>query len=835
MMGYIQIGKTHKKLNMRTSILIYITLITLLSLLSNPIYGQYKMATISGNLIEASTKEPIVFATVILLEATNETFVKSEFTEDNGTFRFNNLKNGIYKIKIVYEDYNTLTTGNITIDETNRSESFSDLELLKSIENQMLDEVLIVSEKKFIERKIDRIVLNVDALKSNAGLTALELLGKSPGVNVSEGGVVSLRGKSGVTIFIDDRPTYLSGAELENYLNGLSSDVLDKIEIMTNPPAKYEAAGNAGVINIKLKKNKTEGENGNIVFGLRQHKYTEYNASFNYNKRKKKYNIFTNATLAYKKRFQNILINRNTILDDGSIGSFTKQETNNVGDGVLASAKIGVDYELSTKTNIGMTVDGLFWEGNDKDNSINNLFNESKTIDSVATTRANTDIKFYNTGINLNLKHEFNDKRNLSTNLDYLLYNTEPEQEFINTISFPNTINENTDVLRGVSTSQVKVYSGKVDYSDQLSKKISFQTGIKYSSVVTDNKSDYTDIVDNITTPNLNQSNEFLYDESITSTYVNSNINYNRLSLQLGLRYENTRVIGEQLGNEIKPREKNKTDYDNWFSTAYISYKLDSLSNNTIGINYGKRIDRPFYIDLNPVIFQVDKFTFYGGNPFLQPSLTNSIEAFYSYKSLLHVNIAYSKIEDQVQETIEVVDGVYFSRPGNIGETEVSSLSVSSSFKIASWLRFRGYAQLSYTKSISAFFGGNLETDGYNFTINPVFQIQLKKDWNMELFSNYVGRSFIAQFITDPYWFADITVSKKLSEKSSFKLVFTDVFNTNINSGDINNLVNTSADYKTRRNTQQVRFSYSYRFGDKVSKQRKNNNSIDQEKNRIKF
>ncbi|WP_428741190.1 outer membrane beta-barrel protein [Tenacibaculum sp.] len=800
------------------------------------IQAQNKKGAISGKVTDTSTKDPIVFATVLLVNGTDETYMQSEFTGDTGEFNFSNLKEGIYKVKVIFDGFNTLTTGDLRIDKNKWVQTLSDIELLKSIEDQLLDEVYIVSKKKFIERKIDRTVLNVDALKSNSGLTALELLEKSPGVNVSEGGNISLRGKSGVTIFIDDRPTYLSGAELENYLNGLSSDVLDKIEIMTNPPAKYEASGNAGVINIKLKKNKTEGENGNLVFGIRQHKYTEYSTSFNFNQRKKKYNFFTNSTLAYKKRFQDIFINRNTILDNGDIGSYTRQETNNIGDGFLGNVKLGIDYEVSSKTNVGMAVDGLFWAGNDKDKSINKLFNASNAIDSVATTKANMDTEFYNTGINLNFKHEFDKKRNISTNLDYLIYKTEPEQEFINTISYPNSAEEKRDKLLGMSTSKVKVYSGKVDYSNQISEKISYQTGVKHSYVATDNKSDYTNVVNNISTPNLDQSNQFLYDENITSAYINSNINYNRLSLQLGLRYENTNVVGEQLGNEIKPRERNETNYQNWFPTAYLSYKLDSLSNNTIGLNYGKRIDRPFYIDLNPVVFQVDKFTYYGGNPFLKPSLTNSIEAFYSYKSLLNLSVAYSKIENQVQETIEVIDGIYFSKPGNIGKTEVTSLSANSSFKMADWLSFSGYAQLSYTNSVSAFYSGDLKTSGYNFMINPVFQIELKKDWNIEVFGYYVGKSYEAQFITKPYWFTDLTVSKKLSDRSSFKLVFTDIFKTNINKGDINNLVNTTANYKTLRNTQQVRLTFNYRFGDKVSKNKaRSQNSIEEEKSRIKF
>lgn len=800
----------------------------------NVVVAQGSKASISGNIIDAATENPIVFATIILLEGEEGNFVNSEYTDDQGAFQFQDINFGNYKLRIVFDGYTTLETGMIEINETNRSELFSNLKLLRSIEEQQLDEVVIVKKKEFVERKIDRTVLNVDALQSNAGLTALELLEKSPGVSVSDNGTVSLRGKSGVTIFINDRPTYLSGSELENYLNGLSSDVLEKIEIMTNPPAKYDAAGNAGVINIKLKKNKNEGENGSFILGLRQHRYTEYNGSLNYNKRKGKYNFFTNVSVGYKKRYQDIFIDRDMIQPDGTVGSFSRQETNNVGDGVLANAKLGIDYNLSEKTIIGAVVDGLFWNGNDDDESRNEVFNSSQNLDSVATTLGDSDMRFINTGANLNLDHKFTEKRSLSVNLDYLLYDTDPEQKFTNTISFTDGSPEVRDILTGASDSQINIYSGKLDYSDQITERVSLETGVKHSFVSTENKSDYIDIIDNVSIPNLDQSNEFLYDENITSAYVNSNINLDRLSIQLGLRYENTNVEGEQVGNSVNPKVRNDNQYDNWFPTAYLSYKLDSLSHSTVGINYGKRIDRPFYRDLNPIVFQVDKFTFYEGNPFLQPSLTNSIEVFYSYKSLINLTAGYSKIDDQVQETIEIVDGVYFSRPGNIGETEVTNISLSSSFDIAPWLSFTGYAEMSYVNSTSDFFTGRLQTDGYNFRIDPILQFKLPKDWNIEWLGRYVGKSYIAQFVTKPYWFTDLTVSKKLSTKSSLKLVFTDIFNTNINQGDINNLANTQAFYKTLRNTQQIRLSFSYKFGSGKAKRRASSNSIDQEKGRIK-
>ena len=807
----------------------YITLSCLFIFLCNSIYGQNSTASISGKIIDADNKEPIFFATILLLNEQQETLVKSELSGNNGEFNFKDLKKGNYKIKIVHDEYNPFKTAVFLVNSDDQKE-LKPIEVIKTIKKESLNEVVVVSKKKFIESKIDRTVINVDALESNSGITALELLKKAPGTSISDQGVVSLNGKANATIFIDDKPTYLSGAQLESYLSGMSSDNIDKIEIMTNPPAKYEAAGNGGVINIKLKKSKKEGENGSVVFGVRQHKFTEYNTSFNLNKKKENYNVFLGGTLAYKKRFQDLYINR----DYTNTGSYSRQETNNVGDGILFNLKFGADYNLSKNTVIGVAANGLIWKGNDNDDSRNNLYSVAQAIDSIINTKGDSNNKFINSGINLNANHKINEKSDLTANLDYLLYDSNPYQKYKNSIIFPDASKNYSDRLEGGAASNVNIYAGKLDYSNQLSKKTTLQTGFKYSYIKTDNESKYFDIVNDVSTPNLNQNNTFLYKEKITALYVSSNTNLERLSVQLGLRYEGVKIEGDQLGNEIKPRTKNETSYDNFFPTLYASYKLDSLSNNTIGINYGKRIDRPFYQDLNPVVIQVDKLTFYKGNPYLKPSITNAIEASYSHKNLLNVTLAYSKIDDQIQETIEIINKAYYSIPGNIGNTKVTNLSVSSSVNFFAWLTFSANAQLSYTDTQSNFFGGKLHTYGYNFRIDPVLQVKLKNDYNIELFGRYVGKAYVAQFTTDPYWFLDITLSKKLSSRSSLKLVCTDIFRTNINKGVINNLANTTADYRTLSNTRQLRVSFTYNFGDKISKQERDNSSIDSEKSRIK-
>jgi outer membrane receptor protein involved in Fe transport len=606
--------------------------------------AQQPQSRIYGRVLDTEGKN-VEFATAALLK--DSVLLKTTFTEKDGLFSFDNLSYGKYLIKISVVGSPIYQTDTLVLTANRAVINLTDIKIKAGATN--LKDVNISGQKAFVERKIDRTVVNVDALISNAGTTALDVLSKSPGVNVDQNGVISLKGKSGVAIFIDDKPTYLSGADLENYLRSLPSSSLDQIELMTNPPAKYDAAGNGGVINIKTKKTKTAGFNGGINLSLNQGELSRSNNSFNFNYRKDKINIFGNLSYNLNNSFTDLDLNRKYKNDDGSAKSYFNQNSYFRRHGNTFNLKTGLDYYASEKTTWGIVLTGMNRISKQVNNNTSNLSNASMQLDSVIRAENIDQIKYQNAGINLNYRHKFKQAgRELTFDADYLLYRNQTDQTYYNFSYLPGGALKYQDILTGNLPSDIDIYTAKMDYSHPLENKWKLDAGVKTAYTKTDNIADYFNTANGKTNADYEKSNHFLYEENINAVYLNMSREGKRFSLQAGLRYENTVSNGHQLGNLIKPDSSFKRTYNSLFPTLYFSYKLDTAGNNQLGLNYGRRIDRPYYQDLNPFFSPLDKFTYYVGNPFLKPSFTQSIELSHTFKNKITTTFGYSWVMDVV-------------------------------------------------------------------------------------------------------------------------------------------------------------------------------------------
>lgn len=352
---------------------------------------------------------------------------------------------------------------------------------------------------------------------------------------------------------------------------------------------------------------------------------------------------------------------------------------------------------------------------------------------------------------------------------------------------------------------------------------------------MTDNIADYSTTVNAITFPDYDKSNHFIYKENINAAYLNLNREGKRLSVQAGLRIENTISNGNQLGNVMKPDSTFRRDYTDLFPTLYLLYKLDSAATHQVGLNYGRRIDRPYYQDLNPFLSPLDKFTYYEGNPFLKPSYTNSLELSHTYKSKYTTTLSYSNSKDDVGETIEIVNGIYYSRPANIGRKIVKSISFNGNFDATGWLNINLYTEVTNIKTNSDFYTGRLNSSGTYVYVGPNARLTMGGGWEGELSGNYRSRLVSAQFVLESIWQANVAAQKKLFPKTTLKLSVNDLFYTKINKGIINNLANTEANWINRGDSRNVVLSLSYRFGKAFSGQQKHEGSgADAEKNRVK-
>ncbi len=784
---------------------------------------------LSGKIL-STAQQTLDGATVYLYSATDSSLIKTTLTDSTGKFDLHLEKIGIYRLSVMMVGYIPYKSSMMQLNAT------TILPNVNLQQNQViLKAVNITSQKALVEQKIDRTVINIDAMISNAGGTTLEVLEKSPGVSLDQSGAVSLKGK-GVKIFIDDKPTYLSGADLESYLRSLPSSTIDQIELMSNPPAKYDAAGNGGVINIRTKKSKMKGFNGGLNFSYVQGKYARTNNSFNYNYRYNKFNLFGSLSYSTTNYYNDMDFYRHYENASGELLSNFLQQSYSHRYGQSYTAKIGIDYYASEKTTLGIGFTGLYHPANENSLVTSNFTNAQNKLDSIVTADNSERTKFKNTGINANYRHLYNLKgRELTADLDYLNYNSQSAQSFDNQSYSPNGNLSNKYLLSGELPTGINIYSAKTDYSELLKNGFKLTTGLKTSYTQTDNTANYFYTINQVTLPDYSKTNHFLYQENINAGYINASREYSRLSLQAGLRLENTFSAGHQLGNLQKRDSAFKRNYTGLFPTLYLQYKLDSTGSNEFRFNYGRRIDRPYYQDLNPILSPLDKFTYYTGNPFLKPSYTNSVEVSHTYKNRITTTVSYSRTRDQVNETIEILNGIYYSKPNNVGSSTYKSVSIDGAFDPANWFNFHFYGQLSNIHTVSAFYTGPLDTKGTFFYIKPILQFKLGHDWTAQLDGFYRSKVTNVQFIAGTQKRLNAAISKRLSSHSMLKLVINDVFHSYVNSGIINNLALTKADYSSVSDTRTGVISFGYRFGKAASTQRKHEaNGAESEQSRVK-
>lgn len=785
---------------------------------------------ISGQL-NGSDGKSMDGATVYLLRSADSVLVKTALASTTGSYQFEHVKQGEYRLSVTMMGYQKYRSGIIKL----IGQDLAVPVIVLQQSGTTLKEVTISSQKPLVEHLIDRTVVNPDALISNAGGTAIDVLEKSPGVIVDENGAISLQGKGNVKVFVDGKPTYLSGTDLENYLKSLPSSSIDQVELMTNPPAKYDAAGNGGVINIRTKRGKAKGFNGGINLSYSQGHYAKTNDSFNFNYRNNKFNVFGNISLSTANNYNDLDINRHFVDDNNQPvtnflqNSFIRRKSQSY------NSKVGLDYYASDKTTLGIGLTGLINPGTERVLNSSKFMDAQNVLDSTIIANNAQDRTFKNGGINLNYRHDYDKKgHELTADVDYLTYITNNNQTFNNYSYLPDGTLADNDLLTGTLPANIHIYSAKADYTHPLNDGIKLTAGAKTSYTKTDNVADYFYTINNITTPDYGKTNHFIYKETINAGYINASKDFKRISIQAGLRFENTISNGNQLGNVQKPDSTFKRNYNGLFPTLYFEYKIDSAGKQTIGLNYGRRIDRPYYEDLNPFISPLDKFTYYTGNPFLKPSYTNSIDITHTYKNII-TTLEYSKTHDDVDETIEIVNGIYYSRPGNLGTTTVKAASVNATFNFYKWLNFNIFTNVVNIHTVSDFYTGILDTKGTYFSVRPIFQFKFNKGWSWQLDGQYQSKVTSAQFIAGRRGKVNTGLSKKLSGSTSLKLVVNDIFHSMLNSGIINNLANTRADYHNVSDTRTAVLSLSYRFGKAISDQRKHDaNGAESEQNRVK-
>lgn len=756
-------------------------------------------------------------------------------TDWEGAYKFMNLKDNLYKVLIEEAEFKFYQSETLRPSIERSRVTLAPIHLINR-DIKELDEVIITKKKVFVENKIDRTVVNVDAFITAAGGNALEVLEKSPGILVDQNGTITFKGKSGVQVFIDDKPTYLSGTELEAYLRSLPVGTLDKIELMTNPPARFDAAGGAGIINIISKRSKIKGFSSNLTSRVSQGKRYGSNQDLNFNYMSKKLRLFGNMGYAEQNPMNDLFIFRRFKDDGGNTQSLFYQNSFINTEIKSSNVKIGMDYYASDRLTIGVGLNGIlrttdrFYDVNSK------ITNASGLLDSLIIADNSQKHKFNNGDVNLNARFQLDSLgQKINVDLDYLKYETATRQTFNNSLFQSDNSLSSQDRLKGYLPSDIDIYSFKIDYTLPFENGYTFETGYKSSYTKTDNIADYQDVIEGEEVPNYDSSNHFKYDETINAAYANLNAHYKRFTFQTGIRLENTNSKGNQLGNIEKQASKFKKNYINFFPTVFVKYELDSTSNNSLAINYGKRINRPYFQMLNPFISPLDKFTFYSGNPFLNPVLTDNYELSYIYKNIFSATLNYSYSKDEITETIQIQDGIYYSQPGNIGKSKLFSMNVSAQLSFSEWWSVNAYNEITHAKFKSRLFMDELQSSGtfWVFSLNNSFKFE--KGWSAEISGMYQTDIVNAQFVLMSKSRINIGVKKKIfKDRFSIEFAANDIFYSNLNNGIINNLKNTDANWRNKPDSRFVTLTFTYSYGKSfVPKIIYNSDGAESEKNRV--
>lgn len=603
---------------------------------------------------------------------------------------------------------------------------------------------------------------------------------------------------------------------------------------MTTPPAGYDAAGNAGIINIRTKKIKEKGFNGNASTSWAQGVYGRSNASLNINYRHNKLNIA--ATLGYMNmaNFNNITLNRYFDASITSLSPNFNQTSFAKHTWQTYTARASVDYYATAKTTIGMIVSTVITPTINRTTNTSLLSNAQKQPDSTIDADNREFRHFTNAGLNLNYRHDYDKKGTQhSIDIDYVNYHTSIDQHFLNSSYYPDGTLYNKGLVTGNLPSTINIFSAKTDFARPFAKGGTFSAGLKTSYTQTDNTANYFNTADDITTPDYDKTNHFIYKENINAAYLTANKSFSRFSIQAGLRFENTNANGHQLGNAVKQDSVFSRNYNGLFPTLYLQYKLDSAGKQQLQFNYGRRIDRPYYASLNPFLSPLDKFTYNAGNPFLLPTYNNNYQLQYVINNI-SVGIFYTYIKDRSDGLIQIINGYYYNRPGNLGKTYAKGAEFNGSADITKWFNIQLYARYMIQRTVSNFYTGILDTKGRQLFTRPVLTFKPGKNFTIQADGYYQGRLPNEQFIDAARWAVNISASKKLSNAITIRLVINDIFHSNSAAWDIGYLAGTTANYYSIGDSRNVVFFFNYRFGKTIQNQRKHDaNGAQSEQNRV--
>jgi hypothetical protein len=775
-----------------------------------PFYGY---AQLSGK-VEGEGK-PLPFANVLLLSAKDSSLVKGMVTNEVGLYTLENIPQGRYLVMASLVGYKKTYSVPFTIISNHDKVNQQALVLLP--ETYELKEVAVKAAKPIFEQQMDKLVVNVQSIITAAGSTVLDVLGRSPGVSVNQqSNSLSMSGKDGVNVLINGKPTRVPMAAVLQMLGGMQASNVEKIELITTPSAGYDAEGNAGVINIVLKKNVEYGTNGSMALTMGYGAFEKPAANVSFNHRTSKLNFYGDYSFLWNHLRQQFYNYREVTYQ----GQLTQTEGRTMREpyAISHTSKLGFDYSIGPRTTLSGLISGFSNKYKITEDVHTDIWQNSNLATAIDVHHREVNLWRHLMG-NLNFRHSFAHDQEINLDLDYLVYdNDNPHTYTINSQYVAENITQQDKLTIGKQT-PIRLWVGKADYFKTFGSKTKLETGVKatISQLENDVLMRQSQEGEWITDPEL--SGQMDMPEDIAAAYVNVNHQLNtKTKLQTGLRYEYTRT---DLGTLEKP-DLIRRRYGNFFPSVFIAHDLQKGS--SLQLSYGRRITRPTYNNLAPFVYFTDPSTFFSGNIYLLPAITDALLTNYRFKESYLISLGYSYDKHPIipwQVHVDPQTNKQYARAENLKNSHTYSLTFSFPFRISNWWQMQYNLLGTWQQNNTTYNGENVQVQAGYGRINATHTFTLPADFTLELTGFYQTRSLMGIAYMKALGTFNAGLQKKLrNEGGTLRLTIDDVFWT-----QRFYMVNEQASLNLHHRflglfnePRVVRFTYSRNFGSKTVK-----------------
>ncbi len=790
-------------------------------------YAAEKEGVITGK-VQDEQGVSLPGAHILLRAAATGIPVKVDVTDGNGSFFLEAPADSVYELSITITGMQSHTQ-QVTL----HADTVNIPVITMKPESRTLEQVTVRAQKPMIEVQADKIVVNVENSILSTGASALEVLGRSPGVRVDQNDQISLKGRPGVTIMIDGRIMPVSGTDLANLLKSMPSASVEKIEIISNPGARYDAAGTAGIINIRTKKDQRMGVNGSVQASYIQGIYPKAVAGGTLSYRNKKVSLYTNYNYSYRYWFNHLMLDRR-FYDTATGRQLFRYDQDNTSlfDFSNHTGALGLDYRISKNTATGFAFNGGTNHFNPKADNASRALGPSDELLYYFNTTGKHRNRYYNAATNVYLRHTFDDKgKELSMDADYAVYANNSRQQFITRYTTAAGDAYQPDyLLKSDLTGLTQIRSFKADYISPLPQDYQLETGIKTSYVTADNEPLFYEMQQNVYELDTKRSNHFLYNENINAAYMNVKRDKEKWGIQLGLRGEHTNADWQQKTTG----QQYDTSYIQLFPSIAIQRHI--TQQHDLGLTLSRRIERPNYQQLNPFKFFIDKTTYREGYPYLKPALSYMAELSHTFKQKFITTLTYSITDNVITEVIQPSDhedSVTVQTHKNLRRMTFLGISGAYSLQVAKW-----WTNVTGVNAYYAFYEGfiantNLRNGKPTFDLNTNNSFMLPAGFSAELGFWYQARQIYGFMDVQPVWMLNAGIQRHfLDKQATVRLNIQDIFWTSYPKAT-STYTGYQEDFVAVRDTRQATISFTYRFGNKsVGTLRQRSGGAEEEKRR---